>query len=55
MNLADMQHGNPPTAIHMMDDLIVPDERVRSALHNSRLVENLRDFTVDQNHQGIAQ
>lgn len=47
MNLTDMQHGNPPTAMHMMGDLIVPDERVRSALHNSRLVENLRDFEIN--------
>jgi CRP/FNR family cyclic AMP-dependent transcriptional regulator len=47
MNLTDMQHGNPPTAMYMMGDMMLPDERVRSALHNSRLVENLRDFEVN--------
>jgi CRP/FNR family cyclic AMP-dependent transcriptional regulator len=47
MNLTHIPHGNPPAAMHMMDDLIIPDERVLSALHNSRLVENLRDFEID--------
>lgn len=28
----------------MMGDLMLPDDRVLHALHNSRLVENLRDF-----------
>ena len=41
------QHCNSLAAIHMMGDLMIPDERVLSALHNSRLVENLRDFEVN--------
>lgn len=42
----DIRHGNPPEAMHMMGDLIIPDERVLGALNNSRLVENLRDFEI---------
>jgi len=30
----------------MMGELMIPDERVLSALHSSRLVEGLRDFEV---------
>src|SRR5450759_612208 len=41
------QHGDSLTAMHMMGDLMIPDERVLRALHNSRLVENLRDFEVN--------
>src|SRR5674476_1388453 len=41
------QHGNSVAGIHMMGDLMIPDERVLSALHNSRLVENLRDFEIN--------
>jgi CRP-like cAMP-binding protein len=51
MNLPDTQHGtqhcNPPAVMHMMGDLMIPDERVLRALHNSRLVENLRDFEIN--------
>jgi CRP/FNR family cyclic AMP-dependent transcriptional regulator len=39
-------HFNPLAAMHMMGDLIIPDERVLAALHNSGLVENLRDFEI---------
>src|SRR5674476_1022043 len=41
------QHGNSVAGIHMMGDLMIPDERVLIALHNSRLVENLRDFEIN--------
>src|SRR5665647_685076 len=51
MKLSDTQHGtqrgNLLAAMHMMGDLMIPDERVLGALHNSRLVENLRDFEVN--------
>jgi CRP/FNR family cyclic AMP-dependent transcriptional regulator len=47
MNQLSTPHDNPPVPMHMMGDLIVPDERVRRALHNSRLVENLRDFEIN--------
>lgn len=33
--------------MHMMGNLMIPDERVLRALHNSRLVENLRDFEIN--------
>jgi len=33
--------------MHMMGDLMIPDDRVLRALHNSRLVENLRDFEIN--------
>jgi CRP-like cAMP-binding protein len=41
------QHGDSLSGIHMMGDLMIPDERVLIALHNSRLVENLRDFEIN--------
>jgi len=47
MNLPNTQHGDPPTAVHMMGNLMFPDERVMRALHNSRLVDNLHDFEVN--------
>jgi CRP-like cAMP-binding protein len=47
MNLTDTQHNNPPAATHMMGDLMIPDERVLRALHNSRLVDDLRDFEIN--------
>lgn len=47
MNLTDTHHVYHPSAVHMMGDLIIPDERVLNALHSSRLVENLRDFEVN--------
>jgi len=33
--------------MHIMGNLMIPDESVLSALHNSRLVENLRDFEIN--------
>jgi CRP/FNR family cyclic AMP-dependent transcriptional regulator len=45
MNLTDMQHGNLP--MHMMGDLMIPDERILKALYNSGLVENLREFEIN--------
>jgi CRP/FNR family cyclic AMP-dependent transcriptional regulator len=47
MNLSNTQYDNPPAAMPMMGDLMIPDERVLRALHNSRLVENLRDFEIN--------
>lgn len=47
MNLPDTHAGTLPGAIHMMDDLMMPDARVLSALHNSRLVENLNEAEVN--------
>lgn len=35
------------SALHMAGEAMIPDERVLSALHSSRLVEGLRDFEVD--------
>ncbi|MFZ5523492.1 MAG: cyclic nucleotide-binding domain-containing protein [Pseudomonadota bacterium] len=40
-------YGKPPAALHIMGDLMIPDERILHALHSSRLVENLRDFEVN--------
>ena len=47
MNITELQHSAPPAAMHMMGNLMVPDERVLIALHNSRLVEHLRDFEIN--------
>ena len=47
MNLTDAQHGNLPSPMHMMGDLMIPDERIMKALYNSGLVENLREFEVN--------
>jgi CRP/FNR family cyclic AMP-dependent transcriptional regulator len=46
MNLTDMQNGNHPSSIHMMGDLMIPDERILKALYNSGLVEDLREFEI---------
>jgi len=47
INLTDILRGNPPEVMHMMGDLMIPDERVLGALHNSRLAEDLRDFEIN--------
>jgi hypothetical protein len=47
MNLTDAQHGNLPSPMHMMGDLMIPDERIMKALYNSGLVENLREFEIN--------
>lgn len=47
MNLTDTQHGNLSPAMHMMGDLMIPDERILKALHNSGVVENLLDFEIN--------
>ena len=47
MNLIDTQHVKFASPMHMMGDLMIPDERVFKALHNSTLVKNLRDFEVN--------
>jgi len=50
-NLSDNQletiYGKPPSAMHIMGDLMIPDDRILNALHNSGLVEDLRDFEVN--------
>jgi CRP-like cAMP-binding protein len=43
-NLTDTHHDSPPSAMHMMGELMIPDERILRALHNSGLVEDLHDF-----------
>lgn len=45
--LLDIQTGDPASALLFMDDMMIPDERVLTALRNSRLVENLREFEVN--------
>jgi CRP-like cAMP-binding protein len=46
-NQLETFYGKPPAAMHIMGDLMIPDERIVHALHSSRLVENLRDFEVN--------
>ena len=46
-NQLDMFYGKPPAAMHIMGNLMIPDERILTALHNSRLVENLREFEIN--------
>lgn len=43
----DLQHGRVTGAMLMMNDLIAPHERVLQALHDSGLVEGLRDFEIN--------
>ena len=43
----DMQHDNATGTMLMMGDLIVPDERILQVLHNSGLVESLREFEIN--------
>lgn len=43
----DTLHNHPAIAMHTMDGLEIHDEQLLSALHNSRLVDNLRDFEVN--------
>lgn len=47
MNLTDTQNGNRPSSMHMMGDLMIPDERILKALYNSGLVENLLEFEIN--------
>ncbi len=47
MNLTNTVQDVPAGATHMMDNLIIPNARILDALHNSRLVENLRDFEIN--------
>jgi len=47
MKTTDTQHGDPLAAIHTMGCLMIPDELILRALHNSRLAENLRDFEIN--------
>jgi CRP/FNR family cyclic AMP-dependent transcriptional regulator len=46
IDLTDVLRGEQPQAIHIMGNMIIPDDRVLSALHNSGVVENLRDFEI---------
>jgi CRP/FNR family cyclic AMP-dependent transcriptional regulator len=47
MNLHDSQQDNHRTYVRMMNGLIFADKRLLSALRNSRLVDNLREFEIN--------
>jgi CRP/FNR family cyclic AMP-dependent transcriptional regulator len=47
MNLTDTQHGNLASPMHMMGNMMIPDERIHKALYNSGLVENLLDYEIN--------
>ena len=47
MNMTEPQHGTPRAIRYRKDDLIIPDERIFVALHNSGLVGHLRDFEIN--------
>jgi len=47
MNLTDTQHEDLATPMHMMGNMMVPDERIHKALRNSGLVENLLDYEIN--------
>lgn len=46
MNLTETRYANIPPGVHMMGELLIPDERVLLALYNSGLTEDLRDFEI---------
>ena len=46
MKMADSQQSIAPAIMHAMASLLIPEERLLRVLHNSRLVENLRDFEI---------
>jgi len=46
-NQLDMLYGEPPASMHLMGNLMIPDERILIALNNSKLVDNLRDFEIN--------
>ena len=45
--MTEPQHSTPLAAMHMMGNLMIPEERVLTALRHSRLVEHLRDFEIN--------
>lgn len=45
--MTEPQHSTLRAISYRRDDLIIPDERILIALHNSRLVEHLRDFEIN--------
>lgn len=47
MNLLDTQRDNLPAAVHLMGGSMIADKRLLSALRNSRLVDNLREFEIN--------
>ena len=47
MNLTDTHDGSLVSSMHMMGNMMVPDERIRKALYNSGLVENLLDYEIN--------
>ena len=47
MNLTDTQNGNLASPMHMMGNMMIPDERILKALHNSGLVEGFLDFEIN--------
>ena len=47
VKMTEPQHSTPLAAMHMMGNLMIPEERVLTALRHSRLVEHLRDFEIN--------
>jgi CRP/FNR family cyclic AMP-dependent transcriptional regulator len=47
MNLTDTQHEDLASPMHMMGNMMIPDERIHKALHNSGLVDNLLDYEIN--------
>jgi CRP/FNR family cyclic AMP-dependent transcriptional regulator len=47
MNLTDTQHEGLALPMHMMGNMMVPDERIHKALHNSGLVDDLLDYEIN--------
>jgi CRP/FNR family transcriptional regulator, cyclic AMP receptor protein len=49
MNMPDAQHKHMSahSSVHMMDDLMIPGERLMRALRNSRVVDNLSEPEIE--------
>ena len=47
MNMLATQHGKPRAAVRRMGGLMMPDERLLRALHNSRLLDKLSNSEID--------
>jgi len=47
INLTDILRNNSTQGMNMMDDLMIPDERILRALFNSGILDNLRDFEIN--------
>ena len=46
-NCLDTLCSEPAAPMHIMGNSMLPDERILKALHNSRLVDHLRDFEIN--------